>query len=339
MSQTTIRNRQWRIAGRPVKRAVTPEDFQWAESDAPDLQPGEVRVRVSHISLNPGLKGRLESIEGYATDAGLGDIVPSPGLGEVVASTVEDRPVGALVTGEFGWQDYATVAAAETVRLPPMRQPTAMLGALGSTGLTAYFGLLDVGKPAPGETVVVSGAAGATGSIAGQIAKIGGCRVIGVAGGAEKCRWLVEELGFDAAIDYKSENIRKRLRELAPDGVDVFFDNVGGQILDEVLARLAPRARVVICGGVSQYQTEGKNQGPSNYMNLVFRRARMEGFLLWDYASRFDQARARLAAWLDDGRLKHREHVQYGLENAPQAFIGLLSGANLGKALLKIDGA
>jgi NADPH-dependent curcumin reductase CurA len=337
MSKTTT-NRQWRIAGRPVKRAVAPEDFSWAEVPLEDsgLAPGEVRVRVSHISLNPGLKGQLESIAGYVTGLQTGDVVPSQGLGEVVASAAEERPVGSLVIGNFGWQEYATAPAAETDLASNLKQPTALLGVLGATGLTAYFGLTDIGRPSPGETVVVSGAAGATGSVAGQIARIAGCRVIGIAGGADKCRWITEELGFDAAIDYKSESVRKRLAELAPAGVDVFFDNVGGQILDEVLSRIAPKARVVICGGISQYQREGRNQGPSNYMNLVFRRARMEGFYCGDYADRFDQARGRLAGWLEDGRLKHREYVENGLENAPAAFIGMLAGANVGKTLLKI---
>lgn len=333
-------NRRWLIAGRPVRRAVVPGDFAWDEATCPPLKDGEVRVAVRWLSLDPGLKGKLEQIAGYHTEFGAGDVVPSAGIGEVVESAAPALPVGALVQGELGWQDHATLAADDVVVSPPVPpgiSPTAVLGILGVTGLTAYFGLLDVGRPRPGETVVVSGAAGATGSVVGQIARITGCHVIGIVGGADKQRWVTSGLGFDAAVDYRAEKVRDRLKALAPRGVDLFFDNVGGAVLDEVLSRIAPRARIVICGAASQYQNDGPPRGPANYMNLVFRRARMEGFILYDYADRFDEARAQLGAWLEQGKLVDREHVEQGLENAPAALIRQLGGANIGKTLLKLD--
>ena len=210
------------------------------------------------------------------------------------------------------------------------------MSVLGMTGMTAYFGLLDVGRPVAGETVVVSGAAGATGSVVGQIAKIKGCRAIGIAGGAEKCRWLTEELGFDAAIDYKSEKVKARLKELCPDGIDVFFDNVGGDILDAALARLALRGRIVLCGGIANYNATEPPPGPKNYLNLVSRRGRMEGFLISDYAKRFGEAASALGGWVREGKIKYRVDVQQGFENAPATLRRLFEGRNEGKQLLRV---
>jgi NADPH-dependent curcumin reductase CurA len=274
----------------------------------------------------------------YAPAIPIGDVIRSFAVGRVVASRHPGFAPGDIVQGLFGWQDYALVTergpSAPTKVVPGVSIPLAM-SALGMTGLTAYFGLLDVGRPVAGETVVVSGAAGATGSIAGQIAKIKGCRAIGIAGGAAKCAWLVGELGYDAAVDYKSEDVAARLRELCPDGINVYFDNVGGAVLDAALARLALRGRVVLCGAISQY-TSAQPTGPKNYMNLVVKRGRMEGFLVFDYLPRAPEAVADLAQWLRDGRLKDRVDVQEGLENAPHALRRVFLGENLGKQLLKI---
>jgi NADPH-dependent curcumin reductase CurA len=260
-------------------------------------------------------------------------------VGQVVASRHPDFKEGDFVHGGFGWQDYAVAAPAHDPtleRLPSGVPLTWHLGVLGVTGLTAYFGMLEVGHPRPGDSVVVSGAAGATGSVAGQVAKIAGCRVVGIAGGAEKCRWLTEEAHFDAAVDYKSENVRRRVRELCPSGVDVYFDNVGGEILDTMLTRLAPRGRVVICGGISSYNAAEPPPGPKSYLALVVLRARMEGFLVSDYMSQFPEARRRLTEWVAEGRIAHAEDVQEGLENAPATLLRLFEGKNLGKQLLRV---
>ena len=239
----------------------------------------------------------------------------------------------------FGWQDYAIGRVGGPMpmtKLPPGVPPTWVLGVLGITGLTAYFGLLDLGKPQPGETVVVSGAAGATGSVAGQIAKLKGCRVVGIAGGSTKCAWLTEEAHFDAAIDYKAQDVQEQLGKLCPDGVHVYFDNVGGAILDAALFHIAEHARVVLCGGISGYNETEPPPGPRNLMNLVIRRARMEGFIVLDYLPHFGEAVQELAGWVASGEIAHREDVQEGLENAPRTLLRLFEGRNLGKQLLKV---
>jgi NADPH-dependent curcumin reductase CurA len=257
------------------------------------------------------------------------------GLGEVVRSRHPGFAEGELVQGMLGWQDYAVVGLGLS-HVPEGVPPTWVLGALGITGLTAYFGMLDLGEPKPGETVVVSGAAGATGSVAGQIAKIRGARVVGIAGGPEKCSWLTRAAHFDAAIDYKGQDVAQRLSDLCQDGIDVYFDNVGGEILDACLGRLAQRARVVLCGGISGYNEPAPPPGPRNLMNLVIQRARMEGFIVIDYAARFGEGVAELRKWLEEGRIAHQEDVQEGLENAPSTFLRLFRGENRGKQLLKV---
>ena len=242
--------------------------------------------------------------------------------------------------GGFGWQEYAVTTGKGGLmpasKIPAGASLTAPLGVLGITGLTAYFGLLDLGQPKGGETCVVSGAAGATGSIAGQIARIKGCRVIGIAGGPDKCAWLTDAARFDAAIDYKSEDVAARLRELCPDRIHIFFDNVGGEILDAVLAQIAMKARIVLCGGISRYNDEELQPGPKNYFNLILQRARMEGFILVDYYRRFAEGVQELNGWLDSGQLVHQEDIQEGFANAPRTFLRLFEGKNLGKQLLKI---
>jgi hypothetical protein len=237
----------------------------------------------------------------------------------------------------LGWQEYAIAGRGAMVsRLPQGATLTQPLSVLGITGITAYFGLLDLGKPQPGETVVVSGAAGATGSVAGQIAKLKGCRVVGIAGGAQKCRWLVEHAHFDAAIDYRNEDVGKRLRAVCPDGVDVFFDNVGGPVLDAVLEQIRLRARIVLCGAISGYNAEERPPGPRNYVNLVMQRGRMEGFIVIDYLPRAAEAIKDLAVWVRDGRIAYQEDIQQGFENAPRTFLRLFQSENVGKQLLKL---
>jgi hypothetical protein len=254
----------------------------------------------------------------------------------VIESRDESFPVGSFVSGLFGWQEYALAGRGRATPIPDGTPLTWPLGVLGITGLTAYFGMLDLGVPSAGETVVVSGAAGATGSVAAQIARIRGARTIGIAGGAEKCAWLRDDARLDAAIDYKSEDVGARLSVLCPKGIDVFFDNVGGEILDAVLARIALRARVVLCGGISGYNEKEPPPGPRNLMNLVRQRGRMEGLIVLDYAPRFAEGTAQLAAWVRAGEIAHREDVQHGIENAPRTFLRLFSGENAGKQLLQV---
>jgi hypothetical protein len=259
------------------------------------------------------------------------------GAGRIVASNHPDFAVGDIVSGLVGWQDAVVMnPKGQLNKLPPGAPLELAMSALGATGITAYFGLIDVGRPVAGETVVVSGAAGATGSVVGQIAKIKGCRAIGIAGGAEKCRWLTDEAGFDAAIDYKSESVPARLKELCPKGIDIFFDNVGGDILDAALARLALRGRVVLCGGIANYNATEPPPGPKNYLTLVVQRGRMEGFLVLDYLPRAAEAIGALAGWLQAGKLKNKVDVQNGLENAPATLRRLFEGRNDGKQLLRI---
>ena len=328
--------KQWLINGNPRGRALSEDDFLLQEAPLQALQPGQVRVRVEYLGFDPSQKGQIEHIEGYSRGAGVGDVMGARGIGEVVESAAEQMPIGTKVIGPIGWQQYANLGAEVVEQIPADGPTTAWLGPLGGTGLTAYFGLLRIGRPEPGDTVVVSGAAGAVGSVAGQIAKIMGCRTIGIAGGAQKCQWLVDEVGYDAAIDYKSERIKTRLGELCPDGVDVFFDNVGGAALNDTLARIAHGARVVICGGISRYEQESLPPDPPNYFNMVFREATMQGFLLTSYTSEFAQAQRRILSWIDSGQLVYKEDVQAGFENIPKTLLRLFRGENFGKQLLRV---
>jgi NADPH-dependent curcumin reductase CurA len=330
-------NRQWLLARRP-QGLVSAEDFRWAETPVPEPAEGEVLVRNLYLSCDPTQRGWLAR-DTYLPAVKIGEVIRSFAIGQVVKSRNPTLAHGQLVQGLFGWQDYV-VASPGTPSAPSPVPPgvpleTAM-SALGVTGITAYFGLLDIGRPQPGETVVVSGAAGATGSAVGQIAKIKGCRAVGIAGGADKCRYLTGELGFDAAIDYKSENVATRLRETCPKGIDVYFDNVGGDILDAALANLAMRGRVVICGAIARYNDAELGPGPKNYLSLLLRRGRMEGFLVFDFLPRYAEAVAAIAGWLREGKLKDRVDVQHGLENAPATLARLFKGENVGKQLLKI---
>ena len=329
-------NHQVRLAARP---SGLPERADWelTAEPVPAPGPGEFVVTVSYLSVNPAM---LRWIRGTSPDAepvAIGAVMEAAGVGRVTASRHPGFAAGEHVSGAFGIQEFARSDGTGVTRLDPLLAPLpSYLGALGVTGLTAYFGLLDVGRPQPGDTVAVSGAAGAVGSVAGQIAKILGCRVIGIAGGPEKCRWITRDLGFDAAIDYKAQDVAAALRDHAPGGVNVFLDNVGGDVLDAVLTRLARGARIVLSGGVSQYGAR-QDRGPSNYLRLIGARASMTGMLTPDYADRYAQARAELAGWLRDGRLVSPEQVLGGGVGAfPDAFLKLFRGENTGKLMLSV---
>jgi NADPH-dependent curcumin reductase len=331
-------NRQFLLSARP-QGMVKESDFTYREVPVPEPAAGQVLVRAEYVSLDPSMRGQMENRADYVAPLEIGDVMRAGGVGRVVASRNADYPEGALVTGSFGMQDYVVSDG----RQPPLRrfdddvEATMALGILGGTGMTAYFGLLDLGQPKYGDTVVISGAAGATGSVAGQIARIHGCRVIGTAGTAEKCRWLTDGLGFDAAIDYRNEDVGAALDRHCPGGIDIYFDNVGGDILDLCLARLATGARVVVCGGISRYNATGPLPGPKNYFNLVFRRARMDGFIVLDYAHRFDAATRQMRAWIEAGRLTQRVTVIDGFDALPRALIQLFEGFNTGKLMVKTD--
>ena len=332
--------RQWLVAGRPVGRALDPADFRLAE--APVLAPGEgqVLVRTAYLGFDPAQKSWMENAASYMAPVELGGLMPGSGAGVVVESRHPDFAPGDVAHGHFGWQEFATLPAAGLSKAPAGVSPSAVLSVLGGTGRTAYLALMKVGKPVAGDTLVISGAAGATGSLVGQLGKIAGCRVVGIAGGPEKCAWLVDELGLDGAIDYRNEKVRARLRDLCPGGVDIFFDNVGGEILNDALARLAPRARVVICGGISRYNFDPRSPemppGPRNYFNLVFTGATVQGFLMPHYERDFPEADARLADWVRTGRIESRADIQVGFENAPATLMRLFEGRNIGKQLLKV---
>ena len=330
-------NRQWRLAARPRGLPVA-SDWEFRTEPVPDLAGDDFLVRVLHISLDPAMRGWMNDGRSYVPPVGIGEVMRAGGLGRVVASRHPEFNVGDHVTGMFGVQDYALSDGRGVIRVDGEAAPlTKYLSVLGMPGMTAYFGLLEIGRPVAGETVVVSAAAGAVGQIVGQIAKLKGCRVVGIAGGAEKCRLIVEELGFDAAIDYKNEDVHAALRERCPDRIDVYFDNVGGDILDAVLTRLARHARIVICGSVSQYNNEGRAHGPANYMALLVDRARMEGFLVFDYAARYAEAASEMAGWIAEGRLKSVEHVVSGMEDFPESLLKLYRGENFGKLILAVD--
>jgi NADPH-dependent curcumin reductase len=333
-------NRQWLLKSRP-EGMLREDNFRWVERPIPSPEEGQVLVRNLWLSFDPTQRGWM-SRDSYMPMIPLGDVMRAASVGQVVESRHPKYKCGEFVQGAFGWQDYVATDGGGIIpmrRLPMGVPPNLALSLFGITGPTAYFGVLDVGQVKAGETFVVSGAAGATGSVAGQIAKIKGCRVIGTAGGRDKCDWLKKEAGFDDAIDYRSENIGPRLSALCPEGIDVFFDNVGGPVLDEVLARLRLKARVVLCGAISRYNDAIPAPGPANYSNLTVQRARMEGFIVLDYAQRFPEAIDALAGWMRQGRLKQKEDVAVGLENAPKALLRLFAGKNFGKQLLKIADA
>lgn len=335
MSSDAI-NHQVRLAARPVG---LPKRSDWQFTETPLPKPGdrEVLVRTLYLSLDPAMRGWMNEGRSYIPPVGVGEVMRAGGIGRVVASNHPDFAVGDHVNGTLGIQNYAVLEGGRLTKVDPKLAPLPVfLNTLGMPGMTAYFGLLDVGQPKPGDTVVVSGAAGAVGASVGQIAKIKGCRAVGIAGGAAKCRYLVDELGFDAAIDYKAEDVREGLRTHCPKGVNVYFDNVGGDILDIVLTRLTLHARVVICGAISQYNNTTPVKAPSNYLSLLVNRARMEGMVVFDYADRFPQARRDIVAWIAAGKLKSREDVVEGLQTFPETLLKLFNGENFGKLVLKV---
>ena len=338
--------RQWLIAELPIGRHVKATDFKLVETPLPPVGPNQLLVRVLYLSFAPSQ--RLQIVNGvpYAPPVKPGDPMRGGGLAQVLQSNSPDFAPGDIVNGSFGWSEYAVIAADKSpfpgfggVQKADRRIPlTTNLGAVSGNGLTAYVGMFEVGKPAPGDTVVVSGAAGSVGMVAGQLAKISGCHVVGVAGGPEKCAWL-KELGFDAAIDYKAGDLAQQIKSACPRGVDVFYDNVGGEILDVVLGQLAHGARIIICGGISRYESVGGATaltGPGNYFELINKKARMEGFLVFHYADKIPEAKRRLVEWVRSGKLIAREDVIEGFENAPQGLIRLFEGKNFGQQILKI---
>jgi NADPH-dependent curcumin reductase len=332
-------NHQVRLAARP-SGLPKPSDWSFTEEPIPTPSTGELVVAVSHLSLDPAMRGWMNAGASYIDPVEVGDVMRAGAVGKVIACEHSGFAVGDHVYGAFGVQEYALSDGSGVTKVNPQLAPLpTYLGTLGMTGMTAYFGLFDTGKLKEGETVVVSGAAGAVGSVVGQIAKIKDCRVIGIAGGKEKCAWLTDELGFDVAIDYKTEDVRRALREAAPQGVDVYFDNVGGEILDAVLTRLARGARIVICGAVSQYNATEGVHGPSNYLSLLVARASMTGMVVFDYVPRFAEAIRDLAGWMQEGRLVSREHVVDGSVSAfPDALLKLFTGENVGKLVLRVEG-
>jgi len=330
-------NHQFRLASRPVG---VPDRSVWnyTEEEIGEPMDGEVLVKVLYISLDPAMRGWMDEGKSYVPPVGIGDVMRALGVGKIVASKFPGLAAGDYVGGIFGVQEYATVPGKAVDKIDaPLEKLPVFLGGLGMPGMTAYFGLLDVGKPESGNIVVVSGAAGAVGSVVGQIAKIKGCTVVGIAGGTEKCNYLTE-LGFDLAIDYKTQNVSAALRQHCPKGIDVFFDNVGGDILDAALANLAMRARIVICGAISQYNSTTPIKGPSNYLSLLVNRASMTGMLVVDFMSRATEFRASMWPWIQQGKIKTREHIVDGLNTFPETLLMLFNGTNDGKLMIKVAG-
>ncbi|MCH9735471.1 MAG: NADP-dependent oxidoreductase [Actinomycetia bacterium] len=336
-----LTNRQILLRRRP-RSLVEPEDTELVTVAAPQPADGEALVRTTYVGIDAAARTWLNDQPGYLPPVQLGEVIRAAGIGEVVESRCDAYSVGDIVTTLTGFQEYIIVR--DDVFTTPVPGPgsqvdqRAVMSVYGPTGATAYFGMTGIGHPQPGETVVVSAAAGATGSVAGQIAKIAGARVVGIAGGPHKCRAVVEEFGFDACIDYRGDNLPAALKEHCPRGVDVYFDNVGGPILDAVLGRLAHKARVVLCGVISSYLT-GEHPGPANYVNLLARSASMQGFNSLEEWGRFDEAFTALRRWDDEGLLVHREHIYEGIESCVEALNGLFTGANIGKTLVRLSGS
>jgi NADPH-dependent curcumin reductase CurA len=331
-------NRQWRLADRPVG-FIKESDFEWREEPVPTPGEGEILVRNIFLSLDPANRGWVSEVKSYIPPVAIGEVMRGITIGVVEQSHHADFHAGDIVLGILGWQDYAVTNSAGLTRLPkdPSLPLTAHLGLFGIIGPTAYFGLLDVGKPKAGETLVVSAAAGAVGSLVGQIGKIKGCRVVGIVGTDEKCNWIKETLGFDAAINYKTEPVRKHLQRHCSEGIDVYFDNVGGEILDAVLGLINVRARIVICGMISNYNNTKPVPGPYNFRSILTQRARVEGFVILDYMDRFQEAIEDLGKWLAEGKIQYRVDVVDGLENAPRAINKLFDGTNKGKLIVKVS--
>ena len=331
-----LQNRQILLRRRPTG-LVQPEDTELVSTPAPAPAEGEALLRTTYVGLDAAARTWLNDQPGYLPPVRIGEVIRAAGIGEVVETRCDAFKVGDVVTTLTGFQDYSIIRDdVFATPVTPGSDQLAVMSMYGPTGATAYMGMTDIGRPQAGETVVVSAAAGATGSVAGQIAKIAGARVVGIAGGPEKCKAVVEDFGFDACIDYKNEDVRAALKRHCPKGVDVYFDNVGGPILDAVLGRLAMKARVVLCGVISSYLT-GEHPGPANYVNLLSKSASMQGFNALDMWERFEDAYADLRRWEAEGLLVHRETVLDGLESCVEALNGLFTGANIGKMLVKVN--
>ena len=337
-----LQNHQIRLAARPVGM-ITRDNWQFTTEPVSAPGPGGVLVKTLSLSLDPAMRGWMNEGKSYIPPVGIGEVMRAGGIGKVIASNDAGFSAGDLVSGGLGVQEYRQFTPAEIARHGiskidlRMGSVTQWLNVLGMPGMTGYFGLMEVGQPKEGDVVVVSGASGAVGQTVGQLARIKGCRVVGIAGGKAKCDFVVDEMGFDACIDYKNEDVRVGLKEHCPDGVDIYFDNVGGEILDHVLARLRRKARVIICGAISQYNATSAVQGPKNYLSLLVNRARMEGIVVFDYADRYPVAIAELAGYLKDGRMKSREDVVVGLDTFPEALGRLFTGENFGKLVLQVS--
>lgn len=330
-----IINHQFRLAARPVgmpKRS----DWNYIEEPVREVRDGELLIKILYISLDPAMRGWMNDGKSYIAPVGIGEVMRAGAVGQVSASKNPKFAAGDYVVGMLGVQQYAISDGKGLTKVDPNIVPLPLyLGAIGMPGFTAYFGLLDVCQPKAGETVVVSAAAGAVGAIVGQIAKLKGCRVIGIAGGPEKCGYIVKELGFDAAVDYKHENVYMALQRHCPSGIDIYFDNVGGEILDYALGLLARKGRISICGAISQYNNTGGIKGPANYLSLLINHGRMEGFVVTDYAERWGEAGRELAGWYLSGKLKTREDIVEGIETFPDTLLKLFRGENFGKLILK----
>lgn len=335
---SAVVSRQWRLAARP-SGGIENDQFEWREEPLAEPGDGQVLVRTLYLSLDPTNRIWMSDIDQYMPPVEIGEVMRGGTIGVVEASGHAGMQVGDVVQGMWGWQSHAVIDGRAARVLPrdsglPL---TAYVSVLGGTGCTAYFGLLDIGQPQPGETVVVSAAAGAVGSIVGQIAKIKECRVVGIAGSDDKCRWLTNELGFDAAVNYRTENVLDALRRHCPDGIDVGFENVGGDILDAVLTLANFKARIPLCGLIAQYNADGPVPGPYMFRNVLMKRVRIEGFIVTDFIRRFPEAIAALSGWVADGRIRYRVDVVDGLENAPAAVNKLFDGSNQGKLMVKVS--
>ncbi|MGP5068727.1 NADP-dependent oxidoreductase [Psychrobacter faecalis] len=331
-------NKQWRLKARPIG-APSADTWEYTETDLPTIADGELLIKIEYISMDPAMRGWLNDAKSYIPSVQIGEVMRAGTVGKVIESKHEKFAVGDYVVGHNGVQSYAVSDGTGLHKVDPSLAPLSYyLGVLGMPGMTGYFGLLKTGAPKAGETVVISGAAGAVGSLVGQIAKLKGCRVVGIAGGPDKCKFVVDELGFDAAIDYKNENVKKGLKQACPNGVDVFFDNVGGDILNDVLTQINLHARIVICGAISQYNTTTEVKGPSNYLSLLVNRARMEGIVVFDNIKEYPTAMKDIAGWIGSGDIKVKDHIVKGIETFPDTLMMLFKGENFGKLVLKVEG-
>jgi NADPH-dependent curcumin reductase CurA len=328
-------NRQWLYAKQPQGK-IGPDTFQWAEGPIPVPREGETLVRTRMLSLDPANRAWMMG-KTYRDALEPGQVMSGFAIGEVVESKSGGLKVGDIVEGDWGWQDYAAMPARRLTKRTTKASFELLIGPLSITGLTAYFGLLNIGQPKPGDTVLVSAAAGAVGTMAGQIAKLAGCRVVGTAGGQDKCDWLVRDLGFDAAVDYKAGGVYRALKAVCPNGIDVYFDNTGGPVLEAALSLMNLRGRIVCCGNVSQYDVEKPAPGPMAVPGLVVtKRLRLEGFVVMDFFDQRAEAEARLARWVEEGKIKAIVDIVDGLDKAPQALIGLFEGRNKGKMAVRV---